>query len=109
MRSNRNRNNFGKWINFKLYKMEKTKTWLEKKARLSTGSICRWEKGSTCGHDHYFAVCDVIAKESNIDLSDVVKETLEYMPYLVSYQIEPKICPACGQGLQFQKNPQPRQ
>ena len=105
--SNRRRNNFGKWINFKLYKINKTKTWLETKAKLSAGSIIRWTKGSTPGIDNYFAACSTLAKEMNVELSDVVKETLEYMPYLVSYQMEPKTCPACGQGLQFQKNPLP--
>ena len=87
--------------------MDKTKAWLEKKSKLSAGSIIRYIKGSTPGIDAYFAVCDVIAKECGVEVSDVVKETLEYMPYLVSYQMEPKICPACGQGLQFQKNPLP--
>jgi hypothetical protein len=104
---NRRANNFGKWINFKLYNMNNTKAWLEKKAKLSSGSVIRYIKGTTPGIDAYFAVCSVIAKECRVEVGDIVKETLEYMPYLVSYQMEPKICPACGQDLKFQKNPRP--
>tara|TARA_R110000765_G_scaffold61170_3_gene118331 strand:+ start:505 stop:804 length:300 start_codon:yes stop_codon:yes gene_type:complete len=94
------RNNFGTWLNFKLHTINRTKTWLENRSKLSTGSICRWIKGSTPGIDNYFSVCSTLAKEMKVDVSDVVKETLEYMPYLVSYKVEPKSCPTCGQ-----KNP----
>lgn len=105
----RKRNNFGKWINFKLFKMDRKKNWLEEKAKLSTGSITRYIKGAVPGFDNYFAVCTVIAKDCEVDLLDIVSETLDYMPYLVSYQMEPKKCPACGQDFCFQNNPQPRQ
>ena len=90
------RNNFGNWLNFKLDNLGKTKTWLENRSNLSTGSICRWIKGSTPGIDNYFSVCSTLAKEMHVDVSEVVKETLNYMPYL-------------GQYLHLQKNPRPRQ
>lgn len=105
----RKRNNFGRWINFKLHTMEKTKSWLERKAKLSDGCIQRWTSGSTPHMDNYFKVCTAIAKATNVHVVDIVKDTLEYMPYLVSFQMEPKNCPTCGQSLHLQKNPQPRQ
>jgi hypothetical protein len=89
-------NNFGTWINFKLDNINKTKTWLEKHAKLSTGSICRWIKGAVPGINNYFAVCTTIANSTNVPISKVIEETLEYMPYLISYKTTPKVCPTCN-------------
>jgi hypothetical protein len=91
------KNNFGNWLNIQLHNTNKTQVWLEDKAKLSPSSICRWTKGSIPQIDNYFAAVAVIAKLQKRELKEVIHDTLEFMPYLVSYKINPIRCPTCLQ------------
>ena len=92
-------NNFGRWILLNLYKTDKTQSWFEKKCNLSPSTLNRWTKGQTPQIDGYFLACKELGKLLNKPLMEIVEETLQFMPYLISYRVEPKKCPTCGQEI----------
>jgi hypothetical protein len=97
---NRNRNNFGCWLVFQINKINKTQAYFERLGGLSASTICRWVKGSQPSIENYFQALRTLSKLTGVPVIDIVQETLDYMPYLVSYQVTPKKCPTCGQPLE---------
>ncbi len=96
---NTHSNNFGRWILFNLDKFNKSQVWFEEKSQLSPSSISRWTKGQYPKIDNYFAACKTISKLQNRSVMDIIEDTLEFMPYLISNRVEPRKCPTCGQEI----------
>ena len=95
----RKKNNFGAFVAAELTKMGKRHKWLEDTALISIGSINRWQKGSSPEIDNYFAVMATLAKYQRRQLTELIQDQLDFMPYLTSDNNGPVKCPTCGTKL----------
>ena len=89
---------FGHWIIWKLNHIDRSQIWLKRKCDISGGGIHRWLTGSFPKVDKYLLICNTFAKQEKRPISDIINESLIYMPYLINND-QVKNCPTCGQQI----------
>ena len=68
--------NFGQWLHKKLYLMDRSQEWLYRRAKISTGSIQRWSKGTDPATETFLKICSVLARETNSKTTQVIEDYL---------------------------------
>lgn len=72
--------NFGQWVRSWLVLLEVNQSWFYFTSGVSDGSINRWERGQSVRIDIFVVCCEVLAREADMKLLEMMQDALSTVP-----------------------------